>query len=219
MGKLCVLVAGATGLIGRNCVEQLLADEDIALVQVLVRRPTGLQNPRLAEFVTDFDQLEEFAQQHPQLFNVDAVFCCLGTTMSIAGSKPAFERVDYHYVRRLAELAAAQGVKRFLLVSAIGASARSPAYYSRIKGKAEDAVRELHFPTLHIMQPSLLLGHRPGSKPRPAEDLAQKLVPLVMPLFRGPLSRFRPVSAETVAAEMIRLAKLDQPGVHVHHLG
>jgi uncharacterized protein YbjT (DUF2867 family) len=219
MGKLCVLVAGATGLIGRHCVQGLLEDDDVALVQVIVRRPTGISHPKLAEFITDFEQLEEFSQQNPGLFNVDAVLCCLGTTMRIAGSKPAFERVDYHYVRRLAELAAAHKVPRFLMVSAIGASSRSPSYYSRIKGKAEEAVRELKFRSLHIMQPSLLLGDRPGATARPAEDIAQRIAPLLVPLFRGPLSRYKPVRAEVVASQMIRLAKDERPGTFVHHLG
>ncbi len=217
MGKLCALVAGATGAVGREVVSQLLEDPDITLVQVVVRRPSGRQHPRLAEFVTDFDDLEDFSRRHPQLFSADAVFCCLGTTMRAAGSRAAFEQVDYHYVLKLAELASARRVPRFLMVSAVGADPNSLAYYSRVKGRVERAVGALPFASLHILRPSLLLG--PRDEHRPGEAAAQKLAPLLTPFLRGPLSRYRPVQTRDVAAEMIRLAKQDRPGAYIHHLG
>jgi hypothetical protein len=33
----------------------------------------------------------------------------------------------------------------------------------------------------------------------------------------GPLGRYRPVPAETVAARMVELAKSDQEGLHIHY--
>jgi uncharacterized protein YbjT (DUF2867 family) len=217
MAKLCVLVAGATGAVGRELVNQLLEDPDVALVQVVVRRATGRSHPRLAEFVTDFDDLDGCASQHPQLFSVDAVFCCLGTTMRAAGSREAFEKVDYDYVLKLAMLASVHRVPKFLMISAVGASPKALAYYSRVKGRVEEAVGGLAFNTLHVMRPSLLVGQR--HEHRPGEAAAQKFAPLLSPFLRGPLARYRPVRTAEVAAEMIRLAKRDQPGAYIHHLG
>ena len=217
MAKLCALVAGATGAVGRALVNQLLEDEEIALVQVLARRSIGRQHPRLSEFVTDFDDLASFCGKHPQVLNVDAVFCCLGTTMRAAGSREAFEKVDYHYVLKLAELASARKVPSFLMVSAVGANPKALAYYSRVKGRAEAAVSALPFTSLHVMRPSLLLG--PRDEHRPGEAVAQKLAPLLSSVLRGPLSRYQPVQTSAVAAEMISLAKQAQTGAYVHHLG
>lgn len=216
MGKLCALVAGATGAVGREVVSQLLEDPEFALVQVVVRRPTGRAHPRLVEFVTDFDDLAGCAQRHPDMFSADAVFCCLGTTLRAAGSRPAFEKVDYQYVTQLAELAAARNVPRFLMVSAVGANPKALAYYSRVKGRAEDAVSALSFQSLHVLRPSLLMGQR--DEHRPGEAAAQKLAPLLSPFLMGPLARYRPVQTTEVAAEMIRLAKRAQPGAYIHHL-
>lgn len=217
MARLCVLVAGATGAVGRELVGQLLEDPDFALVQVLARRATGRTHARLAEFVTDFDDLDGCASRHPQLFNVDAVFCCLGTTLRAAGSREAFEQVDYDYVLKLAMLASVHGVPRFLMISAVGASPKALAYYSRVKGRVEQAVGALSFQCLHVLRPSLLLG--PRDEHRPGEAAAQTLAPWLAPLLRGPLSRYRPVRTSAVAAEMIRLAKQDRPGAYIHHLG
>jgi uncharacterized protein YbjT (DUF2867 family) len=217
MSKLCALVAGATGAVGREVVSQLLEDPEFALVQILVRRSTGRQHPRLAEFVTDFDDLEDFARRHPQLFSVDAVFCCLGTTLRAAGSRAAFEKVDYHYVVRLAELAAARKVPKFLMVSAVGANPKALAFYSRVKGRVEEAVGRLAFTSLHVMRPSLLMG--PRDEHRPGEAAAQRIAPLLSPLLLGPLARYRPVRTSEVASEMIHLARQDRPGAFIHHLG
>ncbi len=217
MAKLCALVAGASGAVGREVVNQLLEDPDFALVQVVVRRSTGRKHPRLVEFVTDFDDLAGYAQRHPQMFSVDAVFCCLGTTMRVAGSRAAFEKVDYEYVTRLAELARARNVPRFLMVSAVGASPRAGAFYSRVKGRAEETVRLMSFQSLHVLRPSLLMGQR--DEHRPGEAAAQKLAPLLSPLLVGPLAKYRPVETTAVAEEMIRLSKQDSVGAYVHHLG
>jgi uncharacterized protein YbjT (DUF2867 family) len=217
MSKLCALVAGATGAVGRTLVYQLLEDPRFTLVHVVARRATGRQHPRLVEFVTDFDDLEDFSRRHPQLFSVDAVFCCLGTTMRAAGSRTAFEKVDYHHVLKLAELASARRVPRFLMISAVGADPKALAYYSRVKGRAERAVAQLPFTSLHILRPSLLMG--PRDEHRPGEAAAQKLAPLLSPFLRGPLAKYRPVQTRDVAAEMIRLAKQDRPGAYIHHLG
>lgn len=216
MPKLVALVAGATGVVGRQVVEQLLADRDVSLVNILARRPTGRSHERLVEFVTDFDDLARFAERNPQMLSVDAVFCCLGTTLKAAGSREAFEKVDYEYVKVLAELAAARQVPRFLLISAVGAYARSPAFYSRVKGRVEDAVSTLPFKSLHVLRPSLLLGER--QEHRPGEAMAQKFAPLLSPLLQGPFSKYRPVQADAVAAEMVRLAKDERVGAYVHHL-
>ncbi len=217
MRKFCALVAGATGAVGREVVNQLLDDPEVALVQTVVRRATGREHPRLVEFVTDFDDLAGFAQRHPQLLSVDAVFCCLGTTLRAAGSREAFEKVDYHYVVKLAELAAARKVPRFLMVSAVGASSRAAAFYSRVKGRAEEAVSKLSFQSLHVMRPSLLMG--PRDEHRPGEAAAQKLAPLLSPFLMGPLAKYKPIQTSAVAAEMIRLARQDRAGAYIHHLG
>lgn len=206
-----VLLAGATGLIGRHCLNRLLADDDFCLVVVLTRRPVNQRHAKLVERVIDFERLADQAE----LFDVDAVLCGLGTTLSQAGSKAAFEKVDYGYVAELATVAINQGVKSFLLISAVGASPYSLAFYSRVKGRTEAMIRALPFPTVHILRPSLLLGDRDES--RLMEDLVKPAAPLIAPFLWGPLARYRPVDADKVAALMVELAKRDEGGVHIHY--
>lgn len=204
------LVAGGTGLVGSCLLRRLLDDPRYAKVKLLSRRAPDLQHAKLELLLADLANLSGVD------LAADDVYCCLGTTLRQAGSKAAFERVDYHMVVDLARAAKKAGAQQFLVVSSLGASTRSPAFYSRVKGRMEQAVSEAGFATVQILRPSLLLGAR--AQQRPAEDLAQRAAPLLRLLLRGPLAAYRPITADQVAAEMQRLAALEQLGTHVHVL-
>jgi uncharacterized protein YbjT (DUF2867 family) len=206
------LVAGPTGLIGRSLLQRLLNDPAYTEVRALSRRALRLQHPRLRVHLADYADLTALGDA----LAVDDVFCCLGTTLTDAGSRAAFEDVDYRMVVDLARAARRAGAQQFLVVSAVGASRHALAFYSRVKGRMESAVSALDYPAVHILRPSLLLGER--TQPRPAEAAAQKLMPRISPLLRGPLARYRAVAGSDVAEAMQRLALRGSPGVHVHHL-
>ncbi|MCK7546750.1 oxidoreductase [Marinobacter koreensis] len=194
------MVLGATGLTGHLVVQGLLAREEIESVTVLVRRPLELEHPRLIQHQVDFDSLDS----HADLFAVDALICCLGTTIRTAGSQARFREVDYGYPLAAARLAREQGARALILMSAIGASSSSTIFYNRVKGELEDAVRELGYPYLSIYHPSLLLGDR--QEHRKGEELGQMAMPLINRVLLGPLDKYRAIKAETVATAMVNEA-------------
>jgi uncharacterized protein YbjT (DUF2867 family) len=206
------LVAGATGLVGGKLLRQLLARDEYSEVRVLGRRPPPLDAGKLRFIASDFTRLEDLDVE----LKVDDVFCCLGTTIKQAGSQAAFERVDYHMVVDLARAAQKSGARRFLVVSAAGASAHSPVFYSRVKARMEEAVAALPFEAVHIVRPSLLLGERKDV--RAGEWLGQLVAPLLTPLMVGPLRKYQPIQADAVAASLVRLALKGEAGAHVHAL-
>lgn len=206
------LVAGATGVVGSALLSLLLADARYGSVKVLTRRPLKLTHRKLQVLMLSDSEPARLGTA----LAADDVFCCLGTTLKQAGSRAAFERVDYHLVLDLARAARAQGAQQFLVVSAAGASLKSASFYSRVKARMEQAVLDLGYPTTQILRPSLLLAKREDS--RPAEWLGQKLAPLLNPLMGGALAIYRPIRAEAVAAAMLTLALRQLPGGHTHHL-
>ncbi len=209
MARRTALIAGATGLVGGHLLRLLLADDAYQKVTILARRGLPLTNPKLQQRLIDFDHLADLDAP-----KVDDVFCCLGTTIKKAGSQEAFRKVDFGYVEALARVAARAGAKQFLLVSAIGADAKSRVFYSRVKGETEAAVQAGGFAGTHIFQPSLLLGDRAES--RPMERLSILVGGPLGFVFAGPLRRYRPIPAETVAAAMLKVAKKARPGAHVY---
>ena len=204
------LVAGASGLVGGHVLRLLLTDGAYGAVTSIGRRTLPLTHPKLTQRTADFDRLDALAD-FPR---VDDVFCSLGTTMRRAGSPDAFRKVDYTYVVELARIAVRHRASQFLLVSAIGADRDSRVFYSRVKGETEAAVRAIPFDAIHVFRPSLLLGAR--SESRPLERVGIVVGGTFRFLFIGPLRRYRPVRADTVARAMIAAAKEGRRGVHVH---
>ncbi len=111
-------------------------------------------------------------------------------------------------------MAKEQGAKQFLIISSMGANALSRTFYSRVKGEVEESLRELGLPVLHIFRPSLLLGDR--EEFRLGERFGSALSSKLLPLFSGPLRKYRPIEAAAVARAMCLTAQDDRSGVHVY---
>ncbi len=197
-----VLLAGATGLVGGECLARLAADETVSGITALVRcapADSSRYGRKVGFAQVDFDRLEE----HRALFSVDQVVCALGTTIKQAGSREAFRRVDYDYPLAIARLALQQGARHFLLVSALGADPNSRVFYSRVKGELEQAVLTLGYPAVTIVRPSLLLGNR--QEFRLGEEIAKRFA------WATP-RKYRPVAAGDVAATLVAAARENRPG-------
>ena len=201
------LLAGASGLIGRSLLAQLLESPRYKRVHILLRR--GLTDlpahPKLTRAVVDFGNL-------PRLPAVDDVFIALGTTIRTAGSQAAFRRVDFDAVLGTARAGKAAGAKRLLVVSALGADAGSRVFYNRVKGEMEQAVVALGYETVVIAQPSLLVGDR-ASLGQPARSGEQWAIRLLGPVIDWVPRSVRPIHAEVVAGAMIQAAAVARPGV------
>jgi uncharacterized protein YbjT (DUF2867 family) len=198
-----VAILGATGLVGAECVRRFAESSRFTRVIALVRRPLPrAPSARVETHVIDFERLESAAE----FFRVSHIVCALGTTIKKAGTRERFRRVDHDYPLAAARLGLREGARHFLLVSALGASARSRVFYSRVKGEVEDAIRALPYQSVTLVRPSLLLGQR--EELRLGESIG-KLFAKVVP------RRYRPVQASAVAATIVRAAVEDRVGVRV----
>ena len=196
-----ILLLGATGLVGSHCLRLLANDPAFARVVVLTRRPLPREQARgtIESQVVDFRDLAA----HASLFRVEQVLCALGTTIRAAGSQERFRVVDYDYPLAAARLGLEYGATHYLLVSAVGANARSRIFYNRVKGELEDAVLGLPYRSVTIARPSLLLG--PRAEFRLGEQVAKRFA-FLMP------GKLKPVDAHAVAATLVAAAKADAPG-------
>jgi len=202
------LVAGATGLVGGFLLKSLLDAPDYTRVYALTRRPFGKEHPRLANRVVVFERM---AEQLKGLVAQDA-FCCIGTTIADAGSQEAFREADVDAVLLFARAARAAQASRFVVVSSVGASSKSKKFYLRTKGEMEEAVSDLGFVSVDILQPSLLLGPRKAL--RPLEITGRIFAPLINPFLTGPREAYRAIPAETVGKAMLGAARRGARGVY-----
>jgi uncharacterized protein YbjT (DUF2867 family) len=191
------IIIGASGLVGKECLYQLLERTEYTRVIAVVRKPLAIKHHRLHQVFIDFDQPE--IVQHEIVG--DDVYCCLGTTIKIAGSQENFRKVDYTYPLALAKIALQNGASQFLLISALGADAKSSIFYSRVKGELEQSLFQLGYSAVKVFQPSLLLGHRKDF--RVGESIAQSVMRVLGFVFLGPLLKYKAIPAITVAKAMI----------------
>ncbi|MDB4987686.1 MAG: nucleoside-diphosphate sugar epimerase [Myxococcaceae bacterium] len=195
-------IVGATGLVGHQALLALLKDPAFSHVLAIVRRPTGLAHEKLEERVLDFEALSR------ELLGLktDVAICCLGSTIKQAGSQKQFRHIDFDYALAFAQSARAGGAKHFIVVTALGADAKSRVFYNRVKGELEQALATFGFDALTIVRPSLLLGAR--TKQRLGERIA------------GPVMRFLPksvrgIEARKVGRALVRFAREPAAGTRI----
>lgn len=195
-----IVLAGASGAIGQQLLQQLLKHPHRGQLQAWTRQ----QLPASSQLV----QLPLGADFAP----ADVAICTLGTTIAQAGSQQAFQAVDLDLVVTFAKAARQAGCRRFIVVSSLGADATSRNFYLRVKGQMEHAVAALGFEAVHLVRPSLLTGAtrrdvRLGEQFSIAlSSLFSRLIPI----------RWRPVEVGVVGSFLLSLAKTDTIGVFVH---
>ena len=200
------LVIGATGAVGKDLVEQLLKDDTFDRVDIFVRREVKIPSAKLVSHIVDFDHIETWAS----LLSGDVLFSCLGTTIKAAGSQDAQWNVDYTYQFEAAKAAGAGGARKLVLVSSVGANAKSKIFYARMKGQLDEDVAKLGFPGCFILRPPSLI--RKGSD-RFGEKAGVAILKGLNAI--GLLRSWKPMPTEEVAAAMIRLAESESEGLHI----
>jgi len=190
------LIAGASGLIGRDLLKLFIQDDKITQIYSLARSKQDKMPSKVIQILTDFESVLDI-----ELPACDVGLCTLGTTIKKAGSRENFYTVDHDYVLNFARLCKKRGVKTFIVVSAMGADVKSKVFYNQVKGRTEEDLKSLDFESLVILRPSLLLGER--SEFRLGEWIAQKTIGSLGFLFVGSLAKVKPISGRKVAMRMI----------------
>lgn len=201
-----LLIAGATGVVGAAAVQHALADARVGQLITWGRRPV----PHAPARIVHWGGADLIAALDPAA-RVDAVVCCLGTTIkAVKGDKQAFIHVDHDLVVALGAWASGKGV-RFCVVSALGANAKSLIFYDQVKGRMEEALQKIDFTALHIFRPSILDG--PRTEQRTGERIALVTMRAIAPLLPA---ASRPMKTDVLGKALVNAALTGAPGTHVH---
>ena len=201
------IIAGGTGLVGKAVIHRLQNDAYFDQVVVLNRRQIGYESDKIQERIVDFDHIDSFIKE----LKPTHAFCCLGTTIKVAGSKENFRKVDYQYVLNFAQAVKRLGCENFSVITALGTNSSSLIFYNQVKYELSIALENLYFDRLNILQPSLLLGDR--SESRLGEDISKKIFEATTFLWKGPLKNYKGIQAKQVAKAMVTIAKETEKGV------
>lgn len=201
-----ILLLGATGLVGGKVLQLALDHPQVTDVIAPVRRALSVAHEKLNAPIIDFEDLKKDSKD----WQFDAVICALGTTMKKAKSKAAFKKIDYDYPLAFAAIAIEKGAKIYALNSAMGVSAKSPFFYSKVKGQLEDQLKQLGFESLILVRPGLIEGQR--EELRLGEEIALKVSHLLQPILPKAL---RPNKAENIAQALLAHTLQPKSGVQV----
>lgn len=201
--KYSAIVLGATGLIGRHLVNDLINDQNCYEIKLISRRKTSFQHQKIKECLIDFNNPDDYLNH----LNGDVLFSCFGTTLSQAGSKEKQYLVDFTYQYRAAKAARKNNVSNYILVSSPWANAQSKHYYRKMKAELEHATTQLGFKRTIFIRPNGLIGKR--KQPRFGELFALKLFTLITKRISF-LQHHQPIEAKKVAKAMLNSFYLNQ---------
>ncbi|WP_431242499.1 NAD(P)H-binding protein [Flavobacterium sp. P21] len=187
------IIIGATGSTGKELVEELLKNNDYSSVSIFVRRSIGKTHQKLTENIVDFSKIDQFKD----LITGDVLFSCLGTTLKVAGSKENQWKIDFDIPAAFATIGKENNIKSFVLVSSYGASAKSSVFYSKMKGKLEDFIADLHFDQYLVFRPGPLIREN-------TDRLGEKISVALISFFNGIglFKNLKPISTAFLAEKL-----------------
>ncbi len=190
-----VVVFGGSGFVGRHIVRHLAKTG--CRVRIAVRRPNEALFLKTAGRVGQIEivaaNVRDEASVSAALSQADAVVNAVGILFE--SGKQKFASVQAEGAARIAQLAAQQGIEKFVQLSAIGADIGSDSVYASTKGQAEAAVVEA-IAGAHIVRPSIVVG--------PEDDFFNRFAAMAqiapaLPLVGGGHTLYQPVTVFDVA--------------------
>lgn len=215
MEQRVVTIIGGTGFVGRYVVKLLAAAG--YTIRVVSRHPDAALplktagNPGQIVLVkgdiTKPSTLAAYIEGSYAVINLAGVL--------FESGKQTFTRVHSKGVSKLAQMAKAAGVQRFVHVSALGVDKAVSSKYARSKLKGELAILEA-FPEASILRPSVIFG--------PEDNFFNQFAAMacfspVLPLFGGGKTKFQPVYVGDVARAIATCVQSPYTGGHIYELG
>ena len=207
MGKTAIIL-GASGLTGQHLLKALIANKNYDSIKLFSRKKTENTSSKVIEIVGDLLALENFKED----FTADELFVCIGTTAKKTPNKTQYKKIDFGIPAAAAKLAKENQIPTFLVVSAMGANAKSSVFYNKTKSEMEQAVLSEKIKHTYILRPSIIGGSR--NENRPMEKIGIAIFKLLQPLMVGKLKKYRIIEAENIVKAMIYLAN-EKPGLQI----
>lgn len=195
--KKTAIILGATGLTGSILLDKLLKDSSYEKIKLFSRSSVKIDSPKIEEHLLDLFELEKYSE----VFKADVIFCCIGTTKAKTPDKNTYHKIDYGIPVTAAKLAKQNGIKTYMVISALGSNSNSSIFYNKTKGEMERDVLAEEIENTYILQPSLIVGSRnEGRLGEGAATVFMKAFDFLIP------KKYKAIQAATIAEAMIVLA-------------
>ena len=209
-----VTVFGGSGFVGRHLIRRLAKTG--AIVRVVSRHPNQANFLKTAgsvgQIVPMAADVKDDQSVARAIQGADTVINLIGTLYERGAWN--FQTVHVDAPARIARIAKANGVRRLVHISAIGADAKSASAYAKSKAAGEQAVKQA-FPGATIIRPSIVFGPEDGFFNKFA---AMAQISPALPLIGG-ATKFQPVYVGDLADAIAAAATLDEAAGQTYELG
>jgi len=180
-----VIIAGASGMVGNIIQRECLGSPEVSQITSLVRRPSGINHPKLKEIICqdflDFSAIKEhFTEQ-------DIAHFCIGVyTGAVPDDKFKIITVDMAQTFADAVLEGNPNAT-FCLLSGAGADPqeKSRVAFARYKGMAENYLTTKDFKGLNIFRPAYIYPVEKRTEPNLMYRVSRSLYPLLKNVMPG----------------------------------
>lgn len=209
-----ILIVGASGLAGGEILENLKTTNNEL---ILLSRKKLLCENSINQIVIDFEDIDSLDTN----LKIDEIYIGIGHKLSLSeliyikkNNRKSFVKVDFHYIKKVAEFGKNCGANSIGLISAIGANTKSFNTYLKVKGDVEQEIKLVGYKKIIIAHPSHLLGKRAGEDTPMNVKAFEQITNLFGFFMIGPLEKFRNVEAKKVAKGIISKMNSVEEGIH-----
>ena len=209
-----ILIVGASGLAGGEILENLKTTNNEL---ILLSRKKLLCENSINQIVIDFEDIDSLDTN----LKIDEIYIGIGHKLSLSeliyikkNNRKIFVKVDFHYIKKVAEFGKNCGANSIGLISAIGANTKSFNTYLKVKGDVEQEIKLVGYKKIIIAHPSHLLGKRAGEDIPMNVKAFEQITNLFGFFMIGPLEKFRNVEAKKVAKGIIAKMNSVEEGIH-----
>tara|TARA_R110002073_G_scaffold74100_2_gene181099 strand:+ start:98568 stop:99248 length:681 start_codon:yes stop_codon:yes gene_type:complete len=194
------VMLGATGGVGGEVVRALLDGAALEKLSLLGRRSLpDLGDERVHQHHVDIFDSTSYSSL---LAEHETAICTLGVGEPSKVSKEEFLKIDNYAVLAFAKACASAGVKRFLLLSSVGASPSSRTFYLKSKGELEAQLQQLGFEQVSLFRPSMILT--PTNRYGVMQAITLKVWPVLSKLLFGRLRKLRGIRIRDLGTAIAR---------------
>lgn len=161
------IILGATGHIGQGVLIECLEHPAVKTVLIIGRKSCGVEHEKITEVL--HEDFMDYSSIMEKLSGYNACFFCLGVS-SAGMSEEKYKVITHDYAVKAAEALSNQNKDMtFCFISGAGTDEKekSRMMWARVKGSAENALKEFPFKQLYLMRPAYIQpmkGVKPGMK-------------------------------------------------------
>jgi nucleoside-diphosphate-sugar epimerase len=178
-----VIITGSNGMIGSLILNNCLQNQEVKSVTTIVRRKSGISNPKLIEIV--HDDFLDFSKIKSIFQNQDVCYYCIGV---YTGKVPReeFAKITIDFTKAFATTLRKNNDKTtFCFLSGQGAdrTEKSNVMFAKDKGIAENILFSLKFSECYSFRPGYIYPIIPRKEPTFAYQLMHILYMPILNVF------------------------------------